>query len=249
MSYRFYQMPKELFKNPLYKDKLSLESKVAYTLLLDRLQLSKLNRWFNEKGEIYLIYTRVELSEELKISRVTATKVFKELSDCKLIREERIGQGNPNKIYIGKIQCEDLEEYKKRNFRSKETLLLEVQNRISRSLKENTNNTDNNNTNIINIKKEKIFFADRVSLYVEEIEKLVNKYGIDKTAKFIVELNSYKVEKQREYYSDFDTILRWVVNKVEKNLLKPKYMEKKRLDYQQYEQREYDDLDCFYDTL
>ena len=83
------------------------------------------------------------------------------------------------------------------------------------------------NTNIINIKKEKIFFADKVSLYVEEIEKLVNKYGIDKTAKFIVELNSYKVENQREYYSDFDTILRWVVNKVEKNLLKPKYMEKK----------------------
>lgn len=87
-----------------------------------------------------------------------------------MIREKRIGEGNPNKKYIGEIQCEDLEEYKKRNFRSKETLLLEVQNRISRSIKENTNNTDNN-TNIIKIKKEKIFFADKVSLYVEEIEK------------------------------------------------------------------------------
>ena len=60
-----------------------------------------------------------------------------------MIREKRIGEGNPNKKYIGEIQCEDLEEYKKRNFRSKETLLLEVQNRISRSIKENTNNTDN----------------------------------------------------------------------------------------------------------
>lgn len=239
-------MPKELFKNPLYMEKLSLESKVTYTLLLDRLRLSRINKWFNENGEIYLIYTRLELINELKISKVTASKIFKELSECNLIKEERLGQGKPNKIYIGKLKCEDLETYKNRVFRSKENELLEVQNRISRSLKENTNNTDNNNTNSNNINREKIFFDEKVSLYIDEIEKLVNKYGIDKTAKFIVELNSYKVENQKECYSDFDTILRWVVNKVEKNLLKPKYMRKKVLTYQQYEQREYDNLDCFY---
>lgn len=247
MSYRFYQMPKELFKNPLYKDKLSLESKVAYTLLLDRLQLSKLNKWFNEKGEVYLIYTRVELTEELKISRVTAAKVFKELSDCKLIREERIGQGNPNRIYIGKIKCEDLEEYKIRNFRSKETLLLEVKNRISRSIKENTNNTDNNNTNTINIKNEKIFFADKVSLYDIELENLVKEYGIDKTSKFIVELNSYKLENGKEYSSDYDTINRWVINKIERDEKKDKYKNKQNLSYKNYQQRDYEDFEQFYD--
>lgn len=76
LTYRFYQMPKELFENPYYKYNLSLESKVAYSLLLDRLQLSRINKWFNEKGEIYLIYTRMELIDELKISKVTASKVF-----------------------------------------------------------------------------------------------------------------------------------------------------------------------------
>ena len=55
LSYKFYQMPKELFNNPYYKNKLSLESKVAYTFLLDRLQISRMNKWFNEKGEIYFI--------------------------------------------------------------------------------------------------------------------------------------------------------------------------------------------------
>ena len=66
----------------MYKDKLSLEAKVTYTLLLDRLELSRINKWFNEKGEIYLIYTRQELINELKISRATASKVFNELKNA-----------------------------------------------------------------------------------------------------------------------------------------------------------------------
>lgn len=55
LTYKFYQMPKELFRNSLYRDRLSLEAKVTYTLLIDRLELSRINKWFNEK-EIYLIY-------------------------------------------------------------------------------------------------------------------------------------------------------------------------------------------------
>ena len=84
LTYKFYQMPKELFKSPLYKDKLSLQAKVTYTLLLDRLELSRINKWFNENGEIYLIYTRQELINELKISRATASKVFSELKKVTL---------------------------------------------------------------------------------------------------------------------------------------------------------------------
>ena len=70
----------------------------TYTLLLDRLELSRINKWFNDKGEIYLIYTRQELIKELKISLATATKVFIELANCNLIKEERLGQGMPNRI-------------------------------------------------------------------------------------------------------------------------------------------------------
>ena len=84
LTYKFYQMPKELFRNPLYRDRLSLEAKVTYTLLLDRLELSRINKWFNENGEIYLIYTRQELINELKISRATASKVFSELKKVTL---------------------------------------------------------------------------------------------------------------------------------------------------------------------
>lgn len=251
LSYRFYQMPKELFENPRYKNKLSLESKVAYSLLFDRLQLSKINKWFNENDEIYLIYTRLELIDELKISKTTASKIFKELSECNLIKEERLGQGLPNRIYIGKIKTESVEDFKKRNFRSLKNGLLEVQNSISRSLKEYPNNTDINNTDNICVENKKIFLCDKVSLYKEELINLVETYTIEKTAKFIVELNMYKLSSGKEYVSDYNAILRWVVNKVKRDEKRESYSNKNKskLDYKYCEQRDYDNLESYYDNI
>lgn len=248
LSYKFYQMPKELFDNPYYKNKLSLESKVAYTFLLDRLQISRMNKWFNEKGEIYLIYTRKELIDELRISKTTATKVFKELVECSLIKEERLGRGEANRIYVGKIKSEDLEEFKKRNFRSLKTELQEVQSSTSRSLNEYLNNTDINNTNNYNSDK-KFFVDDKVSLFGEEIKKLVEEYGMEKTVKCIVELNLYKSSNGKQYASDYDAILRWVINKVEKEEKHESYYNKNSIKYKNYSQREYDDLESYYDNI
>lgn len=250
LTYRFYQMPKELFRSPLYKDRLSLEAKVTYTLLLDRLELSRINKWFNENGEIYLIYTRQELINELKISRTTASKVFNELKKCRLIKEERLGQGMANRIYIGKMQSENLERFKERIFRSPKEELLEVQNRISRSLKENTNNTDTNDTYLnISNEQEKIFFTDTVSLKLEELNNLLEQYGNEKTSKIIVALDLYKKSSGKVYASDYNAILNWVINKVEREekIQLENNSKKGNSRYKSYTQREYDDLENFYD--
>lgn len=165
-----------------------------------------------------MIYTRQELINELKISRATASKVFNELKKCNLIMEERLGQRLANRIYIGKMQSEDLEKFKDRTFRSSKEELQEVLNRISRSLKENSNNTDINNTNLnISNGQEKIFFADRVSLKLEELNNLVEQYGNEKTAKIIVALDLYKKSSGKVYASDYNAILNWVVAKVERD--------------------------------
>ena len=98
----FYQIPKELFVNPYYKD-LSSDSKLLYGLLLDRLSISRKNEWIDEDGNIFLIFSRKEAGEKLNLSDKTVTKAFKQLADAKLIYEKRQGFRKNNIIYVGKI--------------------------------------------------------------------------------------------------------------------------------------------------
>ena len=61
----YYQIPMELFINPLYKDKLNSDSKLLYGFLLNRLLLSAKNNWVDEDKNIYLIFTRKEVKNYL----------------------------------------------------------------------------------------------------------------------------------------------------------------------------------------
>lgn len=102
-SHRFYKMPKELFLNDKYKH-LNSDAKVLYSILLDRKELSRKNRWVDENRQVYLIYTRENLAEMMGISRPTVTKAFKQLVQANLIIEERMGLNKPNRIYICRLE-------------------------------------------------------------------------------------------------------------------------------------------------
>ena len=108
LQHSYYQMPQELFCNEKYK-RLSIEAKVIYSFLLNRMNLSRMNKWINDKGEIYLIYTRKEIQSKLNLSDKPVTRAFKELREANLIKEEKQGFGKPNLIYIGKIEYEELQ--------------------------------------------------------------------------------------------------------------------------------------------
>ena len=103
----FYQVPKELFTNPNYS-KLSSDSKLLYSLLLDRLLLSMKNKWIDNDGKIYLIFSRKEAGELLNLSDKTITKAFKQLNEVQLIYEKRLGFKKNNIIYVGKINHSNL---------------------------------------------------------------------------------------------------------------------------------------------
>jgi hypothetical protein len=102
------QMPRWLFFDSRFKQ-LPLEAKVTYTFLLNRFQLSKLNNWINDAGEVFIIYTRESLSEEIQISYRKVIDSMKELARVKLIYERRCGRGDANQIYLAKI--DGLEQY------------------------------------------------------------------------------------------------------------------------------------------
>ena len=72
----FYQIPKELFINPLYSN-LNSDSILLYGLLLDRLSVSMKNKWIDKDVNIYLVYSRKEAQKMLKLSDKPITRAFK----------------------------------------------------------------------------------------------------------------------------------------------------------------------------
>lgn len=111
----------------------------------------------------------------------------------------------------------------------------------------------NNISHTQNGQNEKIKYADKVSMLSSEYDNLVKELGQVKTDKCIEQLDLYKKSKGVEYASDYDTIKRWVITRVDemetKNTKKVNIKNiKKKTSYQNYEQREYPEgfFDQFY---
>ena len=136
----YYQIPMELFFNSKYKEKLNSDSKILYGFLLNRLTLSKRHDWYDENGNVYLIFTRKEVGELLNLSDKTVTKAFKQLAECKLIYEKKQGSTKPNLIYVGKIEHDEkLTKVTRKNYDSRG-----VKSTIHESENLRPNYTDNN---------------------------------------------------------------------------------------------------------
>ena len=69
--------------------------------------------------------------------------------------------------------------------------------------------------------KEKIHFAEFVSMTNVDYEKLVNTYGKDFTDQCIKKLDDYKGSSGKTYKSDYRAILSWVVDEIKKKQTKP----------------------------
>lgn len=167
---KYIQVPKELFTNNLYKG-LSNDAKILYAHLFDRMELSRKNKWVNDKEEIYVIFTRKEIEKMLSISNKTCTKIFKELKEFMLIEEVRQGLNKPNIIYIGYVEeCNGEVDLKCKKYTSRdEEYSLSREENITSQEKYNLhgNNTNINKTNLNNT----------YSIYKEE--ETLSGYGLD----------------------------------------------------------------------
>lgn len=104
-QFAFIRVPKELMTNPHFKS-LSAESKLLYSVLLDRVSLSRKNNWVDECGRVFIIYTRRDLMEIMGVADKKITRLFNELKEKKLVEEKRQGLQKPNLIYVCKF-CEN----------------------------------------------------------------------------------------------------------------------------------------------
>lgn len=99
-QFSFYRIPKILFSDQRYSD-LSLEAKILYGILLDRMELSTRNHWLDEKGRVYIIFTIEEVMAHLGCANKKAGALLSELEKkADLIYRKRQGLGRPNLIYV-----------------------------------------------------------------------------------------------------------------------------------------------------
>lgn len=58
-QFSFYRIPKTLFTDQHYQN-VSIEAKVLYGLLLDRISLSVRSGWMDDEGRIFIYFTQEE---------------------------------------------------------------------------------------------------------------------------------------------------------------------------------------------
>ena len=104
-SYSFYRIPRQLITGEKYKG-LSVEAKLLYGMMLDRMGVSLRNGWLDKTGRVYIYYTVEEIQSDLDCGHVKAGRLLAELDTVKgigLIERVRQGQGKPTKIYVKKF--------------------------------------------------------------------------------------------------------------------------------------------------
>ena len=98
-QYSFYRIPKALFTDEHYQA-LSLEAKVLYGLMLDRMALSVRNSWMEKDGRVFIYFTLEEATAMLQCGHTKGVRLFAELEKLGLIERRKQGQGRPAKIYV-----------------------------------------------------------------------------------------------------------------------------------------------------
>ena len=102
-QYQFYRIPKLLITSERFKD-VSVESKLLYGLVLDRLSLSIKNGWFDSLNRAYIIYTIEDVTEDMHCGSQKAVKLVAEPEKkAGLIKKKRQGLGKPSLIYVLKF--------------------------------------------------------------------------------------------------------------------------------------------------
>ena len=103
-SYAFYRIPKILFRSDVFKQ-LSIDAKLLYGMLLDRMELSSRNGWIDEEGKVYIYFTRQSVMEIMDCGSKKAGQLLAELdgkTGIGLITRVRQGLGKPDRIYVRK---------------------------------------------------------------------------------------------------------------------------------------------------
>lgn len=106
------QVPKVLFRDPEYR-RMSVDAKVLYALLLDRMNVAAFNGWIDDYGTRYVIYPKSEMKKDLNATRYRVDMALEELYQKeKMVVVTQPYPGKPCQIYVKDITGKNEEDNK-----------------------------------------------------------------------------------------------------------------------------------------
>ena len=248
-QFQFFKFPKVLITDATFSV-VSMNAKVLYGLMLDRMSLSRKNNWIDEEGKVFIIYPVEEIMTDMHCSKQTAVNMLKELDKATgigLIEKVRRGCGLPSILYVidftsfqtaeKEVDKSDITE---ENTRSLETRPLEVKNLdfkksknlTSRSLKTRpleVKKLDPNKTNINKTDKVRVVMHPDPNQRsgppdaddYKKIQKIWNATdGVVKIAKIEPGTKREGLLSDRIRQFDFDTVVQTIQKIPNSNYLK-----------------------------
>nr|DAV27068.1 MAG TPA: replisome organizer protein [Caudoviricetes sp.] len=186
-------MPQWIYEEPY--NALSDKAKQIYMFLFDRRTLSIQNKWFDEKGDVFVYFTNEQLMEKLNCSNKPIIQAKKELSDYGLIKEVRQGVNKPNRLYIlGSVESTQ-RKCRKYTSGSVESTLQEVSK--VHAINTNNINTEYIKTDNINYKEDEkkslsqIIKSTSIKINDRQIQQIQEYIGLDNMA---VDMIDYAIQ-------------------------------------------------------
>lgn len=96
--YSYYRIPRILLTGEAYVG-LSIEAKLLYGMLMERMGMSTKNRWIDENNRVFVIYPISEIQEDMSVSKKKAMGYLAELVDFGLVKKKVRGLGQPSLLY------------------------------------------------------------------------------------------------------------------------------------------------------
>ncbi len=106
-QFAYVNIPKVLIKEEAFSD-VSLEAKMLYGLIMEKMGIYRKNKWQDELGRVYVIYPIKEMMEDMSRSEASVGKYLAELEGAKLLERVQSAPGIPCKLYLKKLSyvCE-----------------------------------------------------------------------------------------------------------------------------------------------
>lgn len=98
-QFSYIRIPKELVVGSEYSD-LSVQAKILYGILLDRMERSYENKWLDDENRVFIYFSLEDTKKMLNCKDNKAIDIRKALEEIGLIECKRQGQGKPTKIYV-----------------------------------------------------------------------------------------------------------------------------------------------------